>query len=40
MMVIMQETATEAEVAHVVARVEEVGASAHISSGERVVSSG
>ena len=36
MMVIMHETATEEEVAHVVARVEEVGASAHISSGERV----
>src|SRR5659263_731178 len=36
MLVIMQETATEEEVAHVVARVEEVGASAHISSGERV----
>ena len=36
MMVIMHETATEEEVAHVVARVEEVGASAHISTGERV----
>src|SRR5665648_123930 len=36
MMVIMQETATEAEVAHIVARIEEIGASAHISSGERV----
>ncbi len=36
MMVVMQEGATEAQVAHVVARVEEIGASAHISSGERV----
>jgi 3-deoxy-7-phosphoheptulonate synthase len=36
MMVIMCETATAAEVAHVVARVEEVGASAHLSAGERV----
>ena len=36
MMVIMHETATAAEVAHVVARVEEIGARAHISTGERV----
>ena len=36
MMVIMHEGATEAEVAHVCARVEEVGASAHLSLGESV----
>ena len=36
MMVIMYESATEADVAHVVARIEEIGASAHISSGDRV----
>jgi len=36
MMVIMQEAATEEQVARVVARVEEVGASAHVSVGERV----
>src|ERR1017187_10002796 len=36
MMVIMREEATEQEVAHVVARVQEIGASAHISEGERV----
>ncbi len=36
MMVIMQETATEEDVAHVVARIEEIGASAHVSPGERV----
>jgi 3-deoxy-7-phosphoheptulonate synthase len=36
MMVIMHEAATEEDVAHVVARIEEIGASAHISSGERV----
>ena len=36
MMVIMHEAATEQEVAHVCARVEEVGASAHISLGEDV----
>ena len=36
MMVIMREGATEEEVAHVVARVEEAGASAHVSRGERV----
>lgn len=36
MMVIMQESATEAEVGRVVARVEEIGASAHVSAGERV----
>ncbi len=36
MMVIMHEAATEEEVANVIARVEEAGASAHISSGERV----
>lgn len=36
MMVIMLEGATQEQVAHVVQRVEEVGASAHISTGERV----
>ncbi len=36
MMVIMHEYATEQEIAHVVARIEEIGASAHISQGERV----
>jgi 3-deoxy-7-phosphoheptulonate synthase len=36
MMVIMQEGATEEQVAHVVARIEEIGAAAHISKGERV----
>src|SRR5664279_6240773 len=36
MMVIMHEAATEADVAHVVARIEEIGASAHISTGDRV----
>jgi 3-deoxy-7-phosphoheptulonate synthase len=36
MMVIMNEAATEDEVARVVARVEEIGASAHVSSGQRV----
>ena len=36
MMVIMHESATDEEVAHVCARVEEVGASAHLSAGERV----
>ena len=36
MMVIMRESATEQDVAHVVARIEEIGASAPISSGERV----
>ena len=36
MMVIMQEGATAEQVAHVVTRVEEVGASAHVSTGERV----
>jgi len=36
MMVIMHESATAEQVAHVVARVEEVGASAHVSTGERV----
>jgi 3-deoxy-7-phosphoheptulonate synthase len=36
MMIIMQEGATEDQVARIVTRVEEVGASAHISSGERV----
>ena len=35
MMVVMCEGATEAQVAHVTARVEEIGATAHISSGER-----
>ena len=36
MMVIMHEAATDEEVAHVCARVEEVGASAHLSLGDRV----
>jgi 3-deoxy-7-phosphoheptulonate synthase len=36
MMVIMQEGATDEQIAHVVARIEEVGASAHVSRGERV----
>ncbi len=36
MMVIMHEGATAEEVARVVARVEEVGAAAHVSSGDRV----
>ena len=36
MMVIMHESATAEQVARVVARVEEVGASAHVSTGERV----
>jgi hypothetical protein len=36
MMVIMHEAATEAEVEHVSARVDEVGASAHLSLGDRV----
>ena len=36
MMIIMQEGATEAQIAHVVARIEEVGAAAHVSRGERV----
>jgi len=36
MMVVMQEAATQEEVAEVVARVEAVGASAHVSVGERV----
>jgi 3-deoxy-7-phosphoheptulonate synthase len=36
MMIIMQEGATEEQIAHVVARLEEVGASGHVSRGERV----
>jgi 3-deoxy-7-phosphoheptulonate synthase len=36
MMIIMQEGATEEQVAHVVARLEEVGASGHVSRGDRV----
>ncbi len=36
MMIIMEEGATEEQVAHVVARLEEVGASGHVSRGERV----
>ena len=36
MMVIMQEGATEEQIARIVARVQEVGASAHVSAGERV----
>lgn len=36
MMVIMLEGATQEQIAHVIQRVEEVGASAHVSTGERV----
>ena len=36
MMIIMREDATDEQVAHVVARLEEVGAVAHVSTGERV----
>ena len=36
MMIIMHEGATEEQIAHVVARIEEVGASAHVSTGDRV----
>jgi 3-deoxy-7-phosphoheptulonate synthase len=36
MMIIMHEGATEEEIAHVVGRIEEVGGSAHVSTGERV----
>lgn len=36
MMIIMEEGATEDQVAHVVARLEEVGATGHVSKGERV----
>jgi 3-deoxy-7-phosphoheptulonate synthase len=36
MMVIMHEGATDEQIAHVVARIEAVGASAHVSLGERV----
>jgi 3-deoxy-7-phosphoheptulonate synthase len=36
MMIIMHESATEDQVAHVVARLEEVGVQAHVSIGERV----
>jgi 3-deoxy-7-phosphoheptulonate synthase len=36
MMIVMQEGATDEQIAHVVARIEEVGASAHVSVGERV----
>jgi 3-deoxy-7-phosphoheptulonate synthase len=36
MMVIMHEGATDEQIAHVVARIEAVGASAHLSVGERV----
>jgi 3-deoxy-7-phosphoheptulonate synthase len=36
MMIIMREDVTEEQVAHVVARLEEVGAAAHVSRGERV----
>jgi 3-deoxy-7-phosphoheptulonate synthase len=36
MMIIMREDATDEQVAHVVARLEEVGATAHVSRGERV----
>jgi len=36
MMIVMQEGATEAQIAHVVARIEDVGASAYVSQGERV----
>ena len=40
MMIIMHEGATEAQIAHVVARIEEVGAAAHVSRGERVTTIG
>jgi 3-deoxy-7-phosphoheptulonate synthase len=36
MMIIMHEGATEEQIAHVVARIEEVGASAYVSTGDRV----
>jgi len=36
MLIVMQEGATDEQIAHVVARLEEVGASAHVSVGERV----
>lgn len=36
MIIVMHEDATEEQIAHVVARIEEVGATAHISHGERV----
>ena len=36
MMVIMHEAATDDQVTHVCARVEEVGASAHVSLGDKV----
>jgi 3-deoxy-7-phosphoheptulonate synthase len=36
MMVVMHEGATEEQIAHVVARIEEIGATAHVSHGERV----
>ena len=36
MMIVMQEGATDEQIAHVVERIEEVGASAHVSTGERV----
>jgi len=36
MMIVMKEGASEAEIAHVLARLEEVGAIGHVSKGERV----
>ncbi len=36
MMVVMHEGASDEQIAHVVARIEEIGASAHVSRGERV----
>ncbi len=36
MMVVMHEGASEEQIAHVVARIEEIGATAHVSHGERV----
>jgi 3-deoxy-7-phosphoheptulonate synthase len=36
MMVVMHEGASEEQIAHVVARIEEIGATAHVSRGERV----
>jgi 3-deoxy-7-phosphoheptulonate synthase len=36
MMIVMREGASEAEIAHVLARLEEVGAVGHVSKGERV----
>jgi len=40
MMIVMQEGATQEQIAQVVARIEEVGAAAHVSEGERVTGGG